>query len=330
MSANPACWGSAAPSSRRSHGSIDELDVAIRTLAREMTTATYRMLMLVREFDDRCGWQKWGFRSCAEWLAWRCDLTLSTAREKVRTAQALREMPTISAAFEDGRLSYSKARALTRVAEYHDAEALLDYALRVTAPQLEERCREIRNAAPESIGTAWRAWEHRSLVISRDPARGTLRISVEVPIEDGEVIAKAIERVADAGDAATGLEFAAARKTAGVRESAETLRRTVGARSRPMRCSRSRRRRWPGAFRVARRKRPTRHTRKRHRPRLRITIRSSCTSTLQPSAEGSVARICRSTPSSASHATAASSRSSRTSAARRSTSAASSARCRRR
>ncbi len=223
MSANPACWGSAAPSSAEEPRSIDELDVAIRTLAREMTTATYRMLMLVREFDDRCGWQKWGFRSCAEWLAWRCDLTLSTAREKVRTAQALREMPTISAAFEDGRLSYSKARALTRVAEYHDAEALLDYALRVTAPQLEERCREIRNAAPESIGTAWRAWEHRSLVISRDPARGTLRISVEVPIEDGEVIAKAIECVADAGDAATGLEFAAARKTAGVRESAETL-----------------------------------------------------------------------------------------------------------
>ena len=157
MSANPAYWGSASPSSAEEPRSIDELDVAIRALAREMTTATYRMLMLVREFDDRCGWQKWGFRSCAEWLAWRCDLTLSTAREKVRTAQALREMPAISAALEDGRLSYSKARALTRVAEYHDAGALLDYALRVTAPQLEERCREIRNAAPESIGTAWRA-----------------------------------------------------------------------------------------------------------------------------------------------------------------------------
>ena len=50
-----------------------------------------------------------------------------------------------------------------------------------------------------------------------------MRISVEVPIEDGEVIAKAIERVADAGDAAIGLEFAVTRKTAGVRESAEAL-----------------------------------------------------------------------------------------------------------
>jgi hypothetical protein len=98
----------------------------------------------VREFDERCGWQKWGFGSCAEWLAWRCDLSLSAARENVRTAIALREMPAISSAFEDGRLSYSKVRALTRVAEYHDEESLLDYALRVTV-------RRSRNAAARFV-----------------------------------------------------------------------------------------------------------------------------------------------------------------------------------
>ncbi len=186
-----------------------------------MNAATYRLLMLVREFDERCGWQKWGLRSCAEWLPWRCELSTSAAREKVRTAHALREMPAISAAFEDGRLSYSKVRALTRVVEYRDEGTLLDYALRVSATQVEERCREIRNAAPESIGAAWRAWEHRSLVVSRDPARGMIKITVEVPTEDGEVIAKAIERVADAGDAALGLEFTAARRgrAAGIRDS---------------------------------------------------------------------------------------------------------------
>jgi uncharacterized protein DUF222/HNH endonuclease len=221
MSANPGNWSAGACCSADEPRSIDELDVAIRSLAREMNAETYRMLMLVREFDDRCGWQKWGLRSCAEWLAWRCDLSLSAAREKVRTAQALRELPAISAAFEDGRLSYSKVRALTRVVEYRDEDSLLDYALRVSAAQVEERCREIRNAMPESIGTAWRAWEHRSLVVSRDPGRGMLTITVEVPIEDGEVIAKAIERVADAGDAALGLEFVAARKAAGVRDSSD-------------------------------------------------------------------------------------------------------------
>jgi hypothetical protein len=218
MGANPTYLGGFTNSSADEPRSIDELDTAIRTIANEMNVATYRLLMLVREFDERCGWQKWGLRSCAEWLAWRCDLSMSAAREKVRTAHALREMPAISAAFESGRLSYSKVRALSRVVEYHDEDSLLDYALRVTAAQVEERCREIRNAAPESVGKAWRAWEHRSLVVSRDPVRGMLKITVEVPIEDGEVIAKAIERVADAGDAALGLEFAA-RKAAGIRDS---------------------------------------------------------------------------------------------------------------
>jgi hypothetical protein len=199
--------------------SIDELDAAIRGVAKQMNTHTYRMLMLVREFDDRMGWQKWSMRNCAEWLAWRCELSLSTAREHVRTAHALREMPAIAAAFEDGRLSYSKVRALTRVVEYRDEDTLLAYALRVSAEQLEERCREIRNASPEqSVGGVWRAWEHRSLIVSRDPVRGMLKITVEMPIEDGEVVVNAIERAADHGDAAVGLEFASARKLNRVRD----------------------------------------------------------------------------------------------------------------
>jgi hypothetical protein len=163
-------------------------------------------------------------RNCAEWLAWRCDLSLSAAREQVRTAHALREMPAITAAFEDGRLSYSKVRALTRVVEYREEHTLLAYALEVSAEQLEERCREIRNASPEqSIGGAWRAWEHRSLIVSRDPERGMLKITVELPMEDGEVVVNAIERAAEDGDKALGLEFASARKLNRARDAADEM-----------------------------------------------------------------------------------------------------------
>jgi hypothetical protein len=97
--------------------SIDELDAAICSLAKQMNIDCYRMLVLVREFDDRFGWMKWSFKNCSEWLAWRCSLKPSTAREKVRTAHALRRLPSISKAFAEGRLSYSKVRALTRVAD---------------------------------------------------------------------------------------------------------------------------------------------------------------------------------------------------------------------
>ena len=51
--------------------SVDELDAAIGRLVRQMNADSYRMLVLVREFDDRFGWKKWTFKTCAEWLAWR-------------------------------------------------------------------------------------------------------------------------------------------------------------------------------------------------------------------------------------------------------------------
>src|SRR5687767_115184 len=117
--------------------SIDELDAAIGRLVRQMNADSYRMLMLVREFEDRLGWMKWQYKSCAEWLAWRCGISLSAAREKVRTAQALRTLPKISAAFADGRVSYTKVRALTRVAQAHDEEMLLNHALRTPAVEVE-------------------------------------------------------------------------------------------------------------------------------------------------------------------------------------------------
>ena len=117
--------------------SIDELDAAICRLASRINAVNYELLVLVREFDDRMGWAKWGHSSCAEWLSWRCGISLSTAREKVRTAQALRDLPSIALAHREGRLSYTKVRALTRVAAMDDEDALVRYALRATAPDVE-------------------------------------------------------------------------------------------------------------------------------------------------------------------------------------------------
>ena len=139
--------------------SIDELDAAIGRLVRQMNAECYQMLVLVREFDDRFGWKKWGHKTCAEWLAYRSGIGQSAAREKMRTAHALRSLPAISAAFAEGRLTYTKVRALTRVAQRQDEDVLLAYALGTTAENVEERCRQMRNVAPESVHRARRAWQ---------------------------------------------------------------------------------------------------------------------------------------------------------------------------
>jgi hypothetical protein len=134
----------------------------------------------------------------------------------VRTAHALRTLPAISAAFAEGRLSYSKVRALTRVAHEHDEDLLLAYALTAAAPRVEERCRQIRNVAPESAHHARRAWENRSLTMWRDEARGLLRLTVEVPIEEGELIARALDCAVAGGEVTTDVDPDAIAESKGI------------------------------------------------------------------------------------------------------------------
>ena len=67
--------------------SIDELDRNIVGLSALINTSRYELLVLIRQFDERAGWLKWGLSNCAEWLHWRCDLSMSAARENVRVAR---------------------------------------------------------------------------------------------------------------------------------------------------------------------------------------------------------------------------------------------------
>lgn len=101
-------------------------------------------------------------------LAWRCDLSMTTAREKVRVAHALKTLPAIADAFSTGELSYAKVRALTRVADRDNESALLKFALRTTAANVADRCRELRLGSEASSDTTARAYANRSLRIRRD------------------------------------------------------------------------------------------------------------------------------------------------------------------
>ena len=130
---------------------------------------------------------------------------LSGAGEGARRSP-LRALPAISAAFEQGRLSYSKVRALTRVAQIHDEDLLLAYALNATVHRVEERCRQIRNVAPDSVHHARRAWENRSLTMWRDEGRGLMRFTLEVPIDEGELIVRALDCAVAAGEVTTDLD----------------------------------------------------------------------------------------------------------------------------
>ena len=72
---------------------IKALENQITELAAHIHAATCRWLELIREYDECSGWEGPGLRSCAHWLNWKCGINLGAAREKVRVAHALKDLP---------------------------------------------------------------------------------------------------------------------------------------------------------------------------------------------------------------------------------------------
>ena len=169
---------------------VDHLADEITSLAAHLAAATARWLALIAEFDERGGWVSGGFRSCSHWVAFNCSMSAAAAREHVRVAHRLRELPEIAAAFGRGELSYSKVRALSRVEEVADEAALIELSRNASAAQLERIIRGYRTVASIEAG-AERHWHERSLSWSWD-ADGMLRLSGSLPAEGGARLVKAL------------------------------------------------------------------------------------------------------------------------------------------
>jgi hypothetical protein len=180
---------------QRRRDEVQAIGDRIATLAAHIHAATYRLLVLLREFDDRHGCDGWV--SCAQWLSWRTGISLEAAREKVRVARVLPELPRISAAFERGALSYSKVRAMTRIATPDTEELLLKIAVHGTAAQLERVVRGYRRAHPGETDEANRDQEARYLATRRDE-RGNLVIEARLPAELGARFLQALDAAVDA------------------------------------------------------------------------------------------------------------------------------------
>ena len=122
--------------------STEAIEDEIAELSALIGAATHRLICLIGVLDRRDGWadpHSKGFRSCAHWLSWRVGLSLGTARQYVCIAKALPDLVRISAAFGAGELSYSKVRAITRIATPENEEMVLGWAREGTAAQVEKR-----------------------------------------------------------------------------------------------------------------------------------------------------------------------------------------------
>jgi uncharacterized protein len=104
-------------------------------------------------------------------------------------ARALGKLPAIDEALRAGKLSYAKARALTRVATPETEAKLLEVAVVATGAQLERICRGYRRALAPDEGLAP---EERS-VRRRDLPGGMVRLEIVLAPDEADLLLRALD-----------------------------------------------------------------------------------------------------------------------------------------
>ena len=185
---------------------LEDLGDEIAILAAHLHAGTQRLLVLIARFDRFRGWEPdrlqqasgTRHRSCAHWLAFRTGIDLGSAREKVRAARALEDLPLTSAAMARGELSFSQVRALSRVAKRENEGELLDLARGCTTAQLERVVRAWKKGSRQDEEERERE-RHRSRTFSVFPDDdGMYVVRGRLTPEMGALLMRAIEAASDA------------------------------------------------------------------------------------------------------------------------------------
>ena len=175
----------------------EQLGERIAELNAYLNVTQAHFLELLREFDDKRYWEELGFRSCAHWLNFKCGIGFNAARERLRMAHTLPQLPKIRAGFSEGTLSFSKVRAMTRVATPENEDLLLNIAHHGTAYHVERFVSQYRRVEKLREPTMVQDRHESREVAYHYDDDGCLVIKARIPAEQGEVIVKALERAMD-------------------------------------------------------------------------------------------------------------------------------------
>ncbi len=171
---------------------LEQLGERIAHLSAQISAATYELLVMLREFDEQGGWNT-GFLSCAHWLCWRVGLDVGAAREKLRVARALGALPQLAAAMRRGELSYSKVRALTRIATPSNEDYLLTFGRAGTAAHVERLVRGMRRVDRLAAGEDERRRHAGRYLRAYTDEDGMVVVAGRLPPEAGAALLRALD-----------------------------------------------------------------------------------------------------------------------------------------
>jgi Domain of unknown function (DUF222) len=167
-----------------------DIESALFAMTGNIASTRCRTLLMLAELEHRKAWRELGCRSGIHWLCRKLGLGRRAAMEQMRVALALISVPRITEEFEAGKISYSKVRAITRIATPDTEDELLRLALVSTAGKLERVVRQRRredpidDPKPDHGELRWR-WDED----------GCLRLRLRLPAAEGKLLITELEKL---------------------------------------------------------------------------------------------------------------------------------------
>jgi hypothetical protein len=162
-------------------------------------------LRRLAEIDRRGSYRRDGHLSAASWLASTFKVAWGTARDQVRTARALEDMPETRRALDEGELSMSAVRVLVAAREADPS------AFRDSEPQLVDAARIHSMQDLRRVAAYWRQAAEREAALDvqeklRERRRlhasvtflGMVRVDGDLDPETGETLLTALRAILDA------------------------------------------------------------------------------------------------------------------------------------
>lgn len=134
--------------------STDELDQRLEQAVRDHERSERLICFYLREMRDRRGHEAFGFQSVYDYTAARFGFSERKTGYLLNLGLKLRQLPKLTAALADGRIGWTKAVRVARVANKDDEAMWIDSALSLSVRQLDRKLQE----DTDGLGVKVRIW----------------------------------------------------------------------------------------------------------------------------------------------------------------------------
>ena len=171
----------------------------LKLLSQEISSQHADLLELLVRFDDQQAWKQSGASHCAAWMNAEIGISTKLSWEYLRVGRRLQSLPTLQALFRVGKLSWSKVRLITRVADSDNEKILCHAALDASVSEVKRLCDGYRwsdedgDDGEDAENTrAMQQWNSRSFTW-REASNGSTQIQLILPPELAQAFLNSVE-----------------------------------------------------------------------------------------------------------------------------------------